>query len=98
MHIPFLMAEYMSQGTAPNTRRAQELEGPLDISYTPPVPESHEAFAALVAGRPPADVALLVARIRAANAAALNSENRRKMQARRAVRCYWQHASSMCEV
>ncbi len=86
MHTPLSMAVYMLQGTAPSNRKAPELEGPLDISYTPPVPESHEAFAALVAGRPPADVALLVARIRAANAAALNSENRRKMQARRAAR------------
>ncbi len=76
----------MSKGMAPNNRKAPDLEGPLDISYTPPVPESHEAFAALVAGRPPADVVLLVARIRAANAAALNSENRRKMQARCALR------------
>ena len=57
-----------------------ELEGPLDISFTPAVPDSYEAFAELVAGRPAADVILLVARIRAANAAALNSENRRKMQ------------------
>ena len=81
------------QGTAPNVRKAPELDGPLDISYTPPVPESHEAFAALVAGRPPADVVLLVARIRAANAAVLNSENRRKMQARRAARPCQQHVT-----
>jgi hypothetical protein len=45
--------------------------------------DSYEVFAALVAGRSPSDVTLLVARIRAANAAALNSDNRRKMQASR---------------
>lgn len=56
------------------------LEGPLDVTFTPAVPESYAAFEALVGGRPPAELALIVGRIRGANAAALNTENRRKMQ------------------
>ena len=57
-----------------------ELEGPLDLTFTPSVPQSYAEFAALVGDRPPAEVALIIGRIRGANAAALNTENRRKMQ------------------
>ena len=64
----------------PAAKNRFELEGPLDLTFTPSVPQSYAAFAALVGDRPPAEVSLIIGRIRGANAAALNTENRRKMQ------------------
>ena len=72
----------MQADAAPKPKSRFELQGPLDVSFTPPVPASYSEFSTLVAGRPPAEVALIIGRIRGANAAALNTENRRKMQVR----------------
>jgi hypothetical protein len=58
----------------------QQLDGPLDLSYTPPVPDSYAEFAALVGGRPAAQLQLAVQRIRVYNAAALGTNNKRKLQ------------------
>ena len=61
-------------------RQAPQLTGPLDVSFLPTLPETYPAFAALVAGRPPGDLAAIVSRIRAANAAALAADSRRGLQ------------------
>jgi nucleolar protein 14 len=58
----------------------QLLDGPLDLSYTPPVPESYAEFAALVGGRPAQQLELAVQRIRVYNAAALATDSKRKLQ------------------
>jgi nucleolar protein 14 len=58
------------------------LEGPLDLPFTIPVPQRYEAFAALVGGRPPEELALAISRIRAFNAAALATDNKRQLQVR----------------
>jgi hypothetical protein len=58
----------------------QQLDGPLDLSYTPPVPESYAEFAALVGGRPAEQLELAVQRIRVYNAATLGTDNKRKLQ------------------
>lgn len=63
------------------------LEGPLDLPFTIPVPESYEEFAALVGGRPAEQLRLAVQRIQAFNAAALATEHKRKLQVRRRCGC-----------
>lgn len=55
-------------------RAAPQLTGPLDVSFVPAVPSSYAEFGALVGGRPPADLPLIVSRIRGANAAALAAD------------------------
>lgn len=59
---------------------AAELEGPLDLSFTPAVPESYQEFAALVGGRPAEQLGLAIQRIRTFNAAALATDSKRKLQ------------------
>lgn len=51
-----------------------------DLPYTIAAPGSYEEFARLVEGRPALELSLAVQRIRACNAVALGSENRRKLQ------------------
>ncbi|PRW57304.1 Nucleolar 14 [Chlorella sorokiniana] len=51
-----------------------------DLPYTPPMPDSYEAFAQLAAGRSAADLGELVRRMRVVHAAALNSESRKGLQ------------------
>jgi hypothetical protein len=57
-----------------------QLGGPLDLPFTIPLPGSYQAFARLVGGRPPEELVLAVARIRAFNAAALATDNKQKLQ------------------
>ena len=61
-------------------QQQQQLEGPLDLPYTIPVPETYEAFAALVAGRPAEQLQIALHRIRAYNASTLATDNKRKLQ------------------
>lgn len=63
-------------------RAAPQLTGPLDVSFVPAVPSSYSEFGALVGGRPPADLPLIVSRIRGANAAALAADSRKGLQVR----------------
>ncbi|KAK9815549.1 hypothetical protein WJX72_005610 [[Myrmecia] bisecta] len=51
-----------------------------DIAYVLPAPDSYPEFAAVVEGRSAQDLKLIVQRIRACNAVALATDNRRKMQ------------------
>jgi nucleolar protein 14 len=60
---------------------AVELEGPLDLSFTPAVPETYQAFEALVGGRPVGQLLLAIQRIRTFNKAALATDSKRKLQA-----------------
>ncbi len=57
-----------------------QLEGPLDLPFTIPVPQSYEEFARLVAGRPSDQLTLAVQRIMAFNAAALATDHKRQLQ------------------
>ena len=50
------------------------------MSFVPEVPKTYAEFAALVGGRAPADLPLIVSRIRGANAAALAADSRRGLQ------------------
>lgn len=52
-----------------------------DIPYTIPAPSSYAAFAQLAGGQGPARLRLIIQRIRACNALALATDNRRKLQA-----------------
>lgn len=52
-----------------------------DIPYTIAAPSSYAAFAQLAQGQGPARLALIIRRIRACNAIALATDNRRKLQA-----------------
>lgn len=52
-----------------------------DIPYTIAAPSSYAAFAQLAEGQGPARLALIIRRIRACNAIALATDNRRKLQA-----------------
>ncbi|GLC45018.1 hypothetical protein PLESTB_001743300 [Pleodorina starrii] len=61
-------------------KAGKPLEGPLDLPYTIPLPSSYNEFAALVNGRPAEDLATAIGRIRAFNAVALATDNKRKMQ------------------
>ncbi|KAL4451742.1 hypothetical protein ABPG75_007404 [Micractinium tetrahymenae] len=51
-----------------------------DLPYTPPLPDSYEAFAKLVEGRSAADLAELIRRMRVVHAASLNGQNRKGLQ------------------
>eukprot|EP00775_Hariotina_reticulata_P008704 gene8704-8885_t len=73
-----LAAKYGQQRPA----AAAQLDGPLDLSFTPAVPDSYQEFAQLVEGRPPEQLQLAIQRIRGFNAAALVAESKHKMQAR----------------
>lgn len=52
-----------------------------DIPYTIPAPSSYAAFAQLAGGQGPTRLGLIIQRIRACNALALATDNRRKLQA-----------------
>lgn len=52
-----------------------------DIPFTIPAPSSYAAFARLAEGQGPAGLGLIIQRIRACNALALATDNRRKLQA-----------------
>lgn len=56
------------------------VDGPLDLSFTPPVPETHREFLSLVGGRPADELQLAIQRIRTFNAAAMATDNKRKLQ------------------
>lgn len=58
------------------------VDGPLDLSFTPPVPESYQEFVLLVGGRPAEQLQLAIQRIRTFNAAAMATDNKRKLQVR----------------
>lgn len=51
-----------------------------ELPFTLPIPASYEKFAALVAGRPPQELALAIQRIRVCNAPALAADSKRKLQ------------------
>ncbi|KXZ52129.1 hypothetical protein GPECTOR_10g758 [Gonium pectorale] len=59
---------------------AAPLDGPLDLPYTISLPSSYADFAALVRGRPSDQLAAAISRIRAFNAVALATDNKRKLQ------------------
>lgn len=50
------------------------------LTFTPPLPETYQAFSAMVEGLSADDLGEMVARIRAFNAAALATEGRKRMQ------------------
>lgn len=56
------------------------VDGPLDLSFTPPVPETYQEFLSLVGGRPADELQLAIQRIRTFNAAAMATDNKRKLQ------------------
>ncbi|KAG2492669.1 hypothetical protein HYH03_009084 [Edaphochlamys debaryana] len=64
----------------PGRKPAAPLDGPLDLPYTIPLPKTYGEFASLVNGRPAEDLHTAIARIRAFNATALATDNKRKMQ------------------
>jgi hypothetical protein len=57
-----------------------ELDGPLDLSFTPAVPGTYQEFEALVGARPADQLQLAIQRIRTFNAAALATDHKRKLQ------------------
>jgi hypothetical protein len=59
---------------------AAELDGPLDLSFTPAVPGTYQEFEALVGNRPADQLQLAIQRIRTFNAAALATDHKRKLQ------------------
>ncbi|GIL77894.1 hypothetical protein Vretimale_6572 [Volvox reticuliferus] len=59
---------------------ARQVDGPIDLPYTIPVPSSYNEFATLVNGRPAEDLHTAISRIRAFNAVALAADSKRKMQ------------------
>ena len=65
---------------APDAAPAAAAAAPGALPFTPPLPETYEEFSALAAGLGAEDLGELVSRIRAYNAAALTTENRRGMQ------------------
>jgi len=68
-----------------------------DIPFTIAAPSSYAAFAQLVQGHSPGKLSLIVQRIRACNAIALATDNRRKLQAGfcTTFSC-WVHAHERC--
>lgn len=64
--------------------KGPHLDGPLDLPYTIPLPATYPEFEAIVRGRPAAQLATAIQRIRTFNAVALATDSKRKMQARAA--------------
>ena len=60
-----------------------------DIPYTIAAPSSYAAFAELAKGQGPARLGLIIQRIRACNAIALATDNRRKLQASTRLSMAW---------
>ena len=73
-------AEAQSSGQA-HVNLANADDNVDDIPYTIPAPSSYAAFAQLAQGQGPARLGLIIRRIRACNAIALATDNRRKLQA-----------------
>ena len=73
-------AEAQSSGQA-HVDSANADDDTDDIPYTIPAPSSYDAFAKLAEGQGPARLGLVIRRIRACNAIALATDNRRKLQA-----------------
>ena len=73
-------AEAQSSGQA-HVNLADADDSVDDIPYTIAAPSSYAAFAQLAEGQSPARLGLIIRRIRACNAIALATDNRRKLQA-----------------
>lgn len=69
-----------SQPTCRPCCRLLPADGPLDLPFTPPLPQNYFQFAALVKGRSAEDLKTLIHRIRSYNAVALATDNKHKMQ------------------
>jgi hypothetical protein len=77
-----LKQQQRQQQQEPSSKAAAvELEGPLDLSFTPAVPETYQEFVGLVGGRPAGQLLLAIQRIRTFNKAALATDSKRKLQA-----------------
>ena len=88
-------AEAQSSGQQhAGAQQGAALDGPDDIPYTIAAPATYAVFAQLVKDQPPGKLRLIVQRIRACNAIALATDNRRKLQASCAPLRMWNHPRS----